>query len=261
MDDLLSEKEQIEQMRAWWSEHGNYVLSGVALGAIILFGINYVQTSRLEASYAASTLYDELTNLVVDGDVDAAENIVTQLVSDHADSHYTAQAALGMARLYMDENRDQDAAEILGELVENNLSREFTQVGRVRLAKILLYQDKASEVVEMLEGQEDGAFAARYAEILGDAYFALDRAADARAAYQRALAETGGGATVDQRFVQLKLLDLPVDTFAGPSELNVDAEEQPETDVQPELQPDAQPDTAETESQDAVEATADGEAE
>ena len=247
MDDLLSEKEQIEQMRAWWSEHGNYVLSGVALGAIILFGINYVQTSRLEASYAASTLYDELTNLVVDGDVDAAENIVTQLVSDHADSHYTAQAALAMARLYMDENRDQDAAEILGELVENNLSREFTQVGRVRLAKILLYQDKASEVVEMLEGQEDGAFAARYAEILGDAYLALDRAADARAAYQRALAEPGGGATVDQRFVQLKLLDLPVDTFAGPSELNVDAEEQP--------------DTVETESQDAVEATADGEAE
>ncbi len=58
MDDLLSEKEQIEQMRAWWSDYGNYVLSGVALGAIILFGINYVQTSRLEASYAASTLYD-----------------------------------------------------------------------------------------------------------------------------------------------------------------------------------------------------------
>ena len=53
MDDLLSEKEQIEQMRAWWSEYGNYVLSGVALGAIILFGINYVQTSRQLISSSA----------------------------------------------------------------------------------------------------------------------------------------------------------------------------------------------------------------
>ena len=214
MDDLLSEKEQIEQMRAWWSEYGAFVVSGVVLGAMMLFGINHVKTSRLEAMYAASTLYDELTNFVVDGDVDEAERIVAELRSDYADSHYTAQAALAMARLYMDKNRDQDAANILGELAASNFSREFTQVGRVRLAKILLYQDKASEVVTMLEGQEGGAFAARYAEVLGDAYFALDRVTDARAAYQLALAETGGGATVDQQFVQLKLLDLPIDAFA-----------------------------------------------
>lgn len=225
MDDLLSEKEQIEQMRAWWSDYGAYVISGVALGAMILFGINRVQTSRLEAMYAASTLYDELTNFVVDGDVDEAENIVAELGSDYADSHYTAQAALAMARLYMDENRDQDAADVLGKLVASEISREFTQVGRVRLAKILLYQDKAGEVVTMLEGQERGAFAARYAEVLGDAYFALDRVVDARAAYQRALAETGGGATVDQQFVQLKLLDLPLDAFDDPIGPEADAVE------------------------------------
>ena len=31
MDDL-SEKEQIEQMRAWWSEYGNYVIGGIVVG-------------------------------------------------------------------------------------------------------------------------------------------------------------------------------------------------------------------------------------
>jgi len=230
VDDLLSEKEQIEQMRAWWSDYGYYVISGVALGAIILFGINYVQTSRLEAWYAASTLYDELTNVVVDGDVDEAENIVAKLDSEYAGSHYAAQAALAMARLYMDENRDQDAADVLAQLVASKISREFTQVGRVRLAKILLYQDKAGEVVDMLEGQDEGAFAARYAEILGDAYVALDREADARAAYQRALAETGGGATVNQQFVQLKLLDLQIDTIDTQGGSATDTEAQPAAD-------------------------------
>ena len=118
-----------------------------------------------------------------------------------------------MARLYMDENRDQDAATILGDLVACNAGEEIKQVGRLRLAKIYLYQDKPSDVVEMLEGTDEGAFAARNAEILGDAYVALGRNQDAREGYQRALGEAGGGATVNQQFVQLKLLDLPQDTF------------------------------------------------
>ena len=96
-------------MRTWWSEYGNYVISGVVLGAIVLFGINYVQTSRINAQNAASMLYDDLTNHVVDGNVDEAETIVAQLVLDYADSNYAVQSRLAMARLYMDKNRDQDA--------------------------------------------------------------------------------------------------------------------------------------------------------
>ncbi len=49
MDDLLSEKEQIEKMRAWWSDYGWYVIGGVALGAIILFGINQYRAQALNA--------------------------------------------------------------------------------------------------------------------------------------------------------------------------------------------------------------------
>jgi len=224
VDDLLSEKEQIEQMRTWWSEYGNYVVGGVALGAMILFGLNYVQTNQLEAQFAASGLYDDLTNLVVDGSVDEAELIVGTLATDYPASNHAAQSKLAMARLYMDKNRDQDAAYVLNELLMDNVREEFKQVGRVRLAKILLYQDKALEVLTILDGQEGGAFSARTAEVLGDAYVALDRISDARAAYQRALAESGGGATVDQQFVQLKLLDLPIESFVVGEEAAVDEE-------------------------------------
>ena len=227
MDDLLSEKEQIENMRTWWSEYGNYVIAGVAIGAISLFGINRFHTAKLDAQYAASALYDELTHLVVDGDVEAAAVVVAQMMTDHAETTYAAQSRLAMARLYMDENRDQDAANVLSDLVASNVGEEFKQVGRIRLAKIFLYQDKASDVVELLEGTEQGAFAARNAEILGDAYVALGRDRDAREAYQRALGESGGGATVNQQFVQLKLLDLPQDSFATPADEEIDAVETP----------------------------------
>jgi predicted negative regulator of RcsB-dependent stress response len=207
VDDLLSEKEQIDKMRAWWSDYGLYVIGGIALGAAILFGINYYQTQQVNAEIAASALYDDLAEQVTGGNLEAAETTAAELDSEYGNSSYAAQSKLAMARLYMDKNRDQDAAEALNELLEMNGFEHLQHVARVRLAKVLQYQGKPEEVLTLLEGQENAAFAARYAEELGDAYAALGRYDEARASYQAALGETQP--TIDQGLVQLKLMDLP----------------------------------------------------
>jgi predicted negative regulator of RcsB-dependent stress response len=207
VDDLLSEKEQIDKMRAWWSDYGLYVVGGIVLGAAILFGINYYQTQKVNAEIAASALYDDLTEYVTGGDLEAAETTAAELDSDYGNSSYAAQSKLAMARLYMDKNRDQDAAEALNELLEMNGFEHIQHVARVRLAKVLLYQGRPEEVLTLLEGKENEAFAARYAEELGDAYVALGRYDEARTSYQAALGEAQP--TIDQGLVQLKLMDLP----------------------------------------------------
>ena len=38
MDDLQSEKEQIEEMKAWWAEYGRYVIAGVVIAVGLLLG-------------------------------------------------------------------------------------------------------------------------------------------------------------------------------------------------------------------------------
>jgi predicted negative regulator of RcsB-dependent stress response len=209
VDDLLSEKEQIEQIRSWWSEYGGYVIFGVAAGALLLFGINYYQNSKLAAQLEASSLYESLTNRVVDGDLDGAEAVADQLGTTFADTTYAAQAKLAIARLYMDKNRDQDAADVLDELLDSTGGDELKPVARLRLARILLYQDKPQEVVDLLEGQDLPSFSAAYGEALGDAYHALGRIADAQAAYQQVLMDPLSRGTVDQQLVQWKALDLP----------------------------------------------------
>jgi len=209
VDDLLSEKEQIEKMRAWWSDYGWYVIGGVALGAIILFGINFYRTQTINAEVAASALYDEIAGYVTDGNLDAAEVAAGTLDGEYGDSSYAAQSRLAMARLYMDKNRDQDAAQALNELLAMRGFENLKHIARVRLAKILLYQGKPEEVLSLLEGKDNAAFAALYAEERGDAYVALGRYDEARASYQAALNEAQP--TVDQGLIQLKLLDLPSD--------------------------------------------------
>lgn len=207
MDDLLSEKEQIDKMRAWWSDYGWYVIGGIVLGAAILFGINYYQSQSVAEEIAASALYDELTEHVTGGNLEAAEATAAELDGEYGNSSYAAQSKLAMARLYMDKNRDQDAAEALNGLLAMDGFEPLKHVARVRLAKILLYQGKPEEVLSLLEGQDNTAFAARYAEERGDAFVALGRYDEARAAYQAALDEAQP--TVDQGLIQLKLMDLP----------------------------------------------------
>ena len=209
MDDLISEKEQIEQLRTWWTEYGGYVIGGLGLAIALLVGWNYWQNSKLEAELAGSAMYESLTNHVVEGKLEEAEIVAADLAATYANTPYAGQAKLAMARLYMDQNRDQDALDTLQELLDSNAGEELKGIARARLARILLYQGNAQAVVDLLEGQESAAFAAIYNDLLGDAYEALGRPEDARTAYQAVILDPLSQATVDQQFVQWKTLDLP----------------------------------------------------
>jgi predicted negative regulator of RcsB-dependent stress response len=218
VDDLLSEKEQIEQIRSWWSEYGGYVIGGLGLGIAILVGFNYWQNSRLDSQLGGSAMYETLTEHVSRGSLEEAQVAMEQLATDYAGTSYPSQGRLAMARLYMDKNRDEDAADTLRALLAAESDEAVKHVARTRLARILLYQGKAQEVVDLLEGQTSAAFAPTYNELLGDAYHELGRIEDAQAAYQAVLLDPAAPGTVNTQIVQWKALDLPEAAMAEESE-------------------------------------------
>lgn len=205
----LSEKEQIDEMRAWWSENGRFVITGVVLGIAIIFGWNQWRSSIEDAQIGASNLFEEVMGAVGAGDTDAAEAAANNLFDNYERTVYPDQARLALARLYMDKGRDQDAVDVLRQLIVEEDESELQLVGRLRLAKVLLYQNKPDEVVELMEGRATGGFAARYSEVLGDAYTAKGDYAAAQASYLVALAEDQSLQTIDSSLVQLKINDLP----------------------------------------------------
>ena len=209
MDDLLSEKEQIDQIRSWWSEYGAYVIGGIVIGVGLLIGVNQYQAKELAAQHAASAAYEALLVHIVDGDLDAAETTANEITTSYGETTYAGQSGIAIARLYMDKNRDQDAADALKAVVDGDVDNELKHVARLRLARIYLYQDKAQEAVDLLAAEESGAFAPAYGEILGDAYAALGRVVEAQDAYQKVLLDPLSQGTIDQQLVQWKALDLP----------------------------------------------------
>jgi len=234
----VEEKEQLDDIRAWWSQYGNYVLSGVAVGALSLFGWSYYKSTTADNEIAASVLYDELATHVADGDLDDAERVAGVLSTEHGSSLYALQSKLALARLYMDNSRDKEAADALKAIVDSRQSAELSAVARIRLAKVLQYQEKYEEVLTLLDGEDSTGFTARYAEARGDALVALSRFDEAREAYLVALADNGQ--TLDATFLQLKLLDLPpaepevLDSGeAGTAEPVTETAEAGETDAEP----------------------------
>ena len=228
VDEFQSEKEQIEAMRAWWSEYGRVVIAGIVIAVAGIIGYNQYNSSKLAGQIEASELYESLAENVADGDLESAEAIADDLANNYANTAYAAQSKLAMARLYMDKNRDQDAADVLRELLAMQDNEALKNIARLRLAHVLLYQERAEDVLALLEGIEVAGFTGLYDAMLGDAYAALGRYDEAGDAYRRALNDPTPESPVDRGLVQMKLVDLPevtaMDTGAGDAPAAEDGE-------------------------------------
>lgn len=205
----LTEKEQIEEMRAWWSEYGNFVMGGIVVGVALMVGIGQYRSSAENTQADASALYETLFEAVASGDTDDAEAAADELYADYAATVYPSQARLAMARLYMDKGRDKDAADALRQLVDAEPDSELGLIARLRLAKVLLYQDKPQDVIDLLSNRDDSAFTPRYSEVIADAHVLLEQYPEARDAYLLAMADSATMPTVDRVLVQMKFDDLP----------------------------------------------------
>ena len=156
----LSEKEQLDELRAWWQENRGMVLGGIVLGIAVIAGFRLYTSQQVNTALEASAEYEALVEEVADGDFEPAAEIAERLFSDYDDTVYASQARLAMARLYMDRGRDADAADVLRPLATAGGDTPLELVARLRLAQILLYQDRPQDVLELLETPEDSAFAA-----------------------------------------------------------------------------------------------------
>lgn len=209
MDDYLSEKEQIEAMRSWWKENGTYIVVGLLVGVGAVVGVTQWRAAQSAQQEAASALFEDLADEVAENRLEPAEVVAADMYDQHPTSIYADQARLAMARLYMDQGRDQDAASTLRALVDGGSDPQMRMVGRLRLGKVLLYQGKSEEVLELLEAYTDSGMGARVNEVIGDAHFALGQYAQAEAAYLAALSAPVASQLVDGDLLRMKINDLP----------------------------------------------------
>ncbi|HVN44532.1 MAG TPA: tetratricopeptide repeat protein [Steroidobacteraceae bacterium] len=207
MDDYLSEKEQWEWLKASARENAPAVLLALVVVAAAVFGWRWWQSHQDARQLEAGGKYMQMVQALEHSDRTQALVLLGELERDYSGTPYADQARLLAARVYVDEAQLDHAANELSTVMQSSRDRDLALIARLRLARVQIAQGKPDAALATLAAQKDpGAFAARYHEVRGDAYYAKGEKVAALAEYRSA--QTAGAAGTDTSLLQLKIADL-----------------------------------------------------
>ncbi len=199
----LEEQEQLENLKAFWNQYGNFIVTIVAVIALSIAAWRGYGWYQERQTAEAAAVYETLREAGRANDVDQVRAAAGELFEKYGDTAYGEMAALVAAGAYVQAG-DAKAAKIpLQWAIENAKDDAFRHAARLRLASILLDEGAFDEGLETLDVEVTGAFAALYDDRRGDLASAAGKRDEARAAYDRALAALAPNAAL-RSIVQLK---------------------------------------------------------
>jgi predicted negative regulator of RcsB-dependent stress response len=210
VDDLLTEREQLDQLRQWWRENWWVLIGGAAVAGLGVLGYRQYFEYKDHQSEGAAALYESIKEAASSTDPSQAAALLEQLRAEYPNHAYTEQAALLVARAELVSAPDRAAA-ALRQTMNEAKDPELAMIARLRLARVLAYREQYQDALALLDVPDPGQFAGRINEIKGDIYVALGRPDDARAAYVSAMVSPGAE-VLDRNYLQMKLNDLPAPT-------------------------------------------------
>lgn len=207
MDSFQTEDEQLERLKAWWGQYGTYVIYGIVLGILVIVGTNYWRHYRHAQADTASSLYQAMTQDYQTGKRDAAQAAGAKLMSDLSGTPYAGKAALLLAKMSVERKDPASAKAQLTWAMDNAKETPVRQVARLRLGRLLLDEGQTDPALALIDAGDAGGFTGQYDELRGDILVKKGRAAQAREAYQRALAALSPNSAY-ARVLSMKLDDL-----------------------------------------------------
>jgi predicted negative regulator of RcsB-dependent stress response len=182
----MNEQEQWEYVRNWVRQNGLWLIAGVALAGLGLWGWRSWQAHQESMYMEANAQYQQMLAAFGKNDMPTVIKLADQLVKDHPRTGYAEQAQLAAARMQVENNQLPGALDRLQKVETSTPDQELKLVVRLRIARIQIEQNRADDALATLSAVDPGAFAGRFAEVRGDALRAKGDRAGALKAYREA---------------------------------------------------------------------------
>ena len=201
----LEEQEQVAELKAWWNQYGNLVVSAIVAAALTFAGWQAWRWYERSQAAQAGALYDTLLRAAQAGDAKALRDANGALLENYPRTLYAAMGALSAARFYFERNDLKSAKAQLQWVVDHARQEDFRDLARLRYAAVLLDEKAYDEALKLLDEKHAAAYDAQYAAAKGDVLVAKNQAEQARAAYRIALDKAGSGNTAFRDSVRMRL--------------------------------------------------------
>lgn len=212
----LEEQEQLDDLKAWWASYGKYVSAAVVAVAVVVVSVQGWRYYQGKQTEKASVLYQAVSEAARSNEPAKAKDPATELVEKFSGTAYAPRALLLYAKLLYDQGDKATAKTQLQWVINHAGEDELKAVARFRLAQVLLDDQQYDDALKTLDAKTDEAFAGIYADLRGDVLAAAGKTADARAAYQVALAK------LDPKSGYRSFLQAKLDALGGPSPVAVE---------------------------------------
>lgn len=189
LTEYLTEQEQIELLKNWIKQYSLVILAGVALAMAGITGWRYWQDYEFRKMAHASALYDEMLTKRAQNDLQGSLVQAQTLYKDYINTPYGQIAGLDLAKDAVANDKMADAEKFLNTSLHESSVPAIRQISRLRLARVLIADQKPEEALKILSKVNDKTFNGLTDEVRGDAYVAMKDNAKARQAYQLALSE------------------------------------------------------------------------
>ena len=83
VSDYLSDEEQVERLKSWWSENGSFLLGSIFVAVLGIAGWNYYGSYRDDTAERSS----EVLRQYLDSDPDQREDIVVAMLNSIKEQH------------------------------------------------------------------------------------------------------------------------------------------------------------------------------
>jgi len=211
-EDYLTDEEQAEALKKWLGENWIWMAAGVVLALLALGAWQKYLAYRTDRSANAGQLLEQLST--AQNDEAKTGKLLKELNDDYSATPYADQAHLLVAQQAAQAGKFDQAANELRVVMKDAHDEQLRLVARVRLARVLIQQQKADEALQLMDVSKAGAFATQVHEVRGDALYSKGDRTGARAEYQAALDAAKDEAGADTSLLQLKADELGGDAPA-----------------------------------------------